>query len=93
MLAEPLSPPDARKLIRAIFAAGMVRFSRHALDELRADGLAEDDALAVLAGGIVEPAEFEGGSWRYRVRAGRVYVVIAFRSELSLIVVTAWRLK
>jgi len=28
-----------------------------------------------------------------RVRAQRVYVVVAFRSDVELIVVTGWRLK
>ena len=51
------------------------------------------DAINVLRGGIVEPGEFENGSWRYRVRTQRMYVVVAFRSETELRVVTAWRLK
>jgi hypothetical protein len=40
---------------------------------------------------VVEPAEFEGGSWRYRVRARRTYVVASFRSEAATVVMTAWR--
>jgi hypothetical protein len=40
---------------------------------------------------VVEPAEFERGSWRYRVRASRTYVVASFRSEVAAVVVTAWR--
>jgi hypothetical protein len=91
MLSEPLSPAAARKLISEITRTGEVRFSRHALEEMAKDGIGEDDALAVLRGGIVEPAELERGSWRYRVRAGSVYVVVAFRSEVAAIVVTAWR--
>ena len=46
----------------------------------------------VSRGGIVEPAEFESGSWRYRVRTARMCVV-AFRSETELRIVTAWRFK
>jgi hypothetical protein len=41
----------------------------------------------------VEPAEFERGSWRHRVRQGKTYVVVTFRSETWTIVVTAWRTK
>jgi hypothetical protein len=92
-VTEPLSPPVARKLIREILEAGGVRFSRHAVEEMRSDGLSEDAVIAVLHGGIVESAELEGGSFRYRVRVGRVYVVIAFRSEVCAVVVTAWRVK
>jgi hypothetical protein len=91
MLAEPLSPPAARKLIGEIARTGEIRFSKHALEEMAADRLSEDDVRAVLRGGIFEPAELQGGSWRYRVRAGRAYVVVAFRSEVLAVVVTAWR--
>jgi hypothetical protein len=91
MLAEPLSPPVARKLLGEIARTGEIRFSKHALEEMAADGFCEDDVRAVLRGGIVEPAELQGGSWRYRVRAGRAYVVVAFRSEALVVVVTAWR--
>jgi hypothetical protein len=93
MLAEPLAPPAARKLVQQIVAVGRVVFSRHALDEMANDRLSDGDAAAVLRGGIVEPAELERGSWRYRMRAGRVYVVVTFRSETELVVVTVWRVK
>ena len=90
---EPLSPPAARKLVQQIVAARGVVFSRHALEEMAKDGLSDGDAAAVLRGGVVEPAELERGSWRYRMRAGRVYVVVTFRSEAELVVVTVWRVK
>lgn len=91
-LDEPLDPPAARALIRSILADGSVRFSRHGLDEMAKDCLSELDVTNVLRGGSVDPAEFEHGSWRYRVRTQRIAVVIAFRSETSLVVVTAWRI-
>lgn len=56
------------------------------------DRVCELDVTNVLRGGTVDPAEFEHGSWRYRVRTHRIAVVIAFRSEISLVVVTAWRI-
>ncbi len=56
------------------------------------DGLAEVDVVNVLRGGVVEPGEWENGSWRYRVWTSRIAVVLAFRSETMLVVVTAWRL-
>ena len=74
-----------------IVASGQVVFSKHAVAELAADSISRAEALNVLRGGIVEPAELERGSWRYRARAGQVYVVVAFRSESELIVVTGWR--
>ena len=93
MLVEPLFPPAARKLIQEIVATGRTVVSRHALDEMAKDGLSDGDVAAVLRGGTVEPAEFERGSWRYRIRAGRVYAVVTFRTDVELVVVTVWRVK
>jgi len=95
VLPEPLSPPAAKALILEILTDGQVSFSNHALDEMSKEDpdITEEEALAVLRGGIVEPAEFRAGSWRYRVRALGVYVVIAFRSESNAKVVTVWRVR
>ena len=90
-LIEPLTPADAKRLLRVILADGEVVFTSHALKEMEEDGISQADAMGVLRGGMVEPAEFERGSWRYRVRANRTYVVAAFRSEFAAVVVTAWR--
>ena len=91
-MREPLEPAAAKALIRTILEAGTVAFSRHALDELRKDDLTTVDAVNALRGGIVGPGELERGTWRYRVRTARVVVVVAFRSETELVVVTGWRL-
>lgn len=93
VLDEPLSPSDARRLILTIVLSGEVRFSSHALVEMAKDAIRRDAVFALLRGGMVEPAELERGSWRYRVRVATTYVVIAFRSEAALLVVTAWRKK
>jgi hypothetical protein len=90
-LIEPLPPAEAKKLLRAILASGEVVFTSHALKEMEQDRISQADAVGVLRSGVVEPAEFERGSWRYRVRAHRAYVVAAFRSEIAAVVVTAWR--
>jgi hypothetical protein len=55
------------------------------------DGISQAEAMGVLRGGVVDPAEFERGSWRYRLHARHTYVVVAFRSDTAAIVVTAWR--
>jgi hypothetical protein len=93
VLAEPLTPVEARRLIGAILDGGSVTFSKHALKELEKDDLATVDAVNMLRGGIVEPGEFENGSWRYRVRTARMCVVVAFRSDTELRIVTAWRFR
>jgi hypothetical protein len=90
---EPLSPPAAKKLLISILASGTVEVSAHAWAEMAADQISIRDVRAVLRGGVVEPAEFSRGSWRYRVRQGRLYVVVTFRSETFTVVVTVWRRK
>jgi hypothetical protein len=90
---EPLDSGAAGRLIRHILAVGVVRFSSHTLDEMRKDGLTTPDVLNILRSGVVEAPELERGTWRYRMRGRAAYVVVAFRSELSLIVVTTWRLE
>lgn len=93
VLEEPLKPDRARRLIREILDSGQTTFSRHAEEELAADGLSTQDAVNVLRAGTVDPAEFEKGCWRYRVRTPRMVVVVAFRSATEIRVVTAWREK
>jgi len=93
VVAEPLSPPAAKALILGILANGQVTFSSHALEEMGKEDpdITEEEAFSALRGGVVEPAEFWSGSWRYRVRARGVYIVLAFRSETRAKIVTAWR--
>lgn len=93
MLVEPLSPPEARRLIREILDSGSVALSKHAEEEMAKDNLTMLDVANVLRGGVVDPGEYENGSWRYRVRTARIAVIVAFRSETELRVVTAWRFK
>lgn len=91
---QPLSPGDARRLIREILETGVVVFSRHARDEMANDDLDANDCRNVLRGGSVDPPELHQGrrdSWRYRVHTSRIWVVVAFVSESKLVVVTAWR--
>ncbi|MEK7371871.1 MAG: DUF4258 domain-containing protein [candidate division NC10 bacterium] len=91
--SEPLAPEGAKKRIRRILESGEVRFSQHARDEMARDQLTAVDCVSVLRGGTVRPPEFERGSWRYRVFTSRICVVVAFRSEHQLVVVTAWRIQ
>lgn len=89
----PLGTTAAKRLIRHIIEAGTVRFSGHALAEMARDELTAVDCVNVLRGGVVEPPELERGTWRYRVKTNRICVVVAFRSEHELVVVTAWRIQ
>ena len=92
MLQHPLRNDDAKRLISTILKSGAeVSFTGHAFEEMEKDDLTIADVLNVLRGGIVEFAEEVDRSWRYRVRTQRMTVVVAFRSEHSLRVITAWR--
>jgi hypothetical protein len=61
------------------------------LKEIAKDGLTTVDCVNVLRGGVPRPGEYESGSWRYRVETAKITVVVAFRSENEVVVVTAWR--
>lgn len=90
-----LSQNHARKLISSILGSGIVTPSRHAMNEQATDkhgAFAMTDVMNVLQHGrIFEPGEMENGTWRYRVHTERFCVVVAFRSESELVVVTNWR--
>src|SRR5437016_4303904 len=90
---ECLPPATVKRALLAALADGGVSFTRHALTEMAKDKITEDEALAVLRAGVVEPGELERGSWRYRVRVPRTFVVVALRSETAAVVVTAWRVR
>ena len=80
-----------KHLIRNLLDEGVVEFSNHAREEMKKDNLSELDIVNVLRGGWPGPGELERGSWRYRVSTSSITVVVAFRNESWLVVVTAWR--
>ncbi len=82
---------QAKKIIRAIISDGTVVYTRHAKQEMQADGLTTVDCVNVLRGGIVEPAEWENGAWRYRVHTTKIYVVVELDAQDRLTLITAWR--
>lgn len=85
--------PKARKLLREILASGTLTFSGHAKQEMEKDRLTTQDVVNVLRAGVVEPFEFEGGSWRHRVKTNTMCVVVVLVSEWEAVVVTAWRVR
>ena len=88
---EPLAPDAAKRLIRDILKNGRFIYSKHAKEEMLDDDLTTVDCENVLRGGVVRPGEYENGTWRYRVETSKITVVVAFRSEQELAIVTAWR--
>lgn len=92
MLEEPLSAVEAKQIASKILnEGGAIRFTTHARDEMAKDGMDEQDAINVIVRGVVESIDFERGSWRYRFHVPAFRVVVGFRSETHLVVVTAWR--
>ena len=88
---DRLSPGVAQKLIRKILKDGQVSWSMHAQEEMKKDDLTMVDCANVLRAGVVEEPEFERGTWRYRLRTQKIFVVVAFRSDTELSIVTTWR--
>jgi hypothetical protein len=88
---EPYKSAEAKTLIRSILVTGNVVLLAHARKEAAKDGIVMGTILNTLRSGIVEPAEWENGAWRYRVRAAQIYVVIQFDGETILIVITTWK--
>ena len=90
---RPLTPPQAKALLVTILDQGRVEFRPHARKAMKERGITEAAAVAVMRGGVVEPAEMHSNEWRYRVRVLPVYVVVTFITETHTAVVTAWRKK
>lgn len=91
-LSEPLESKAAKALIRKILDQGSVDLSvPHAQTRMGQRSMDAVDVENVLRAGVVEPAELERGTWRYRVSTKKMVVVICFRSAKRLAVITAWR--
>ena len=88
-----LPEEQARKLAVRILREGRTVFTKHCRKEMADDDLLETDVVNTIAGGLItEPGEISlRGGWRYRVRTRRITVVIEFRSDEEMVVVTAWR--
>jgi hypothetical protein len=94
MDAEPFGKGQVKAIIlRCLDGDGHLRFSPHALEEMANDGLGFAEAEAVLRGGMVEGHDLISGTWRYRLRRVKTYVVVVFDTETMTVVVTAWRKK
>ena len=84
-------PAEAQKLIRAALTAGRVGFCSHAREAMEEDALTSVEVEGILRAGAVQEPESEKGDWRYQVRTQRACVVVAFRSDVEVVVVTVWR--
>ncbi len=93
---QRLSRTEAKKHISKIMSQhpGNVRFSRHAIQELKNDDLTTTDALNVLKSHdakINQDGEWENGNYRYRLETSNLTVVVGFWNDgTGLNLVTAW---
>lgn len=58
--------------------------------------MSEQDVTNTIRGGHVKDARgiaFENGSWRYTIETQRMAAVVAFASEETMVIVTAWRIE
>jgi hypothetical protein len=93
VLAQPLRKDAARRLLSQIIETGVVRFTKHALRELKTDGITQARALVLLQGGVLSEAEWENGQWRHHVEAQQDVLVLTFEDESNAVVITGWRRK
>lgn len=92
-MSRQLPEEQARKLAVQILREGRTAFTKHCRREMADDALLETDIVNTIAGGLItEPGEISlRGGWRYRIRTRRITVVVEFRSDEEMVVVTAWR--
>jgi hypothetical protein len=83
----------ARRLLREIIRSGVVTYSHHVREQMIARGVSAQDVENTLRAGLVEPSEFERGSWRHRVKTNTICVVVTIFSEETALVVTTWRIR
>jgi hypothetical protein len=93
---QKLGINEARKQITKIINQNPenIRFSKHALKELKADGLTTVDALNILKSSnakINQDGEFEKGSFRYRLETSNLMIVVGFWCDgTGINIITAW---
>ena len=87
---EPFNQRRAMGIVRKIYAQGLVLYDPHLLERMKERNILEKDVTNVLTRGwIYEAAEYENGSYRYRVETNRYWVRIAFDPPATMVVITA----
>lgn len=92
---SPLSAGAVRQRIRDILAnRWTVVWTSHAKKELANDDMTTVDATNVLrCWRHMDPPEpdINTGEWKYRIHTDMMGIVVKFRSETEVVVITAWR--
>lgn len=94
-VSKPLSAGAVRRCMLEILKNGWeVGWTAHAKRELSNDQMTTVDAVNVLrCWRYMDPPEqdIKTGEWKYRIHTDMMGVVVKFRSETQLVVITAWR--
>jgi len=90
-MSEPLQKEQVDGLVKRVMFSGSVGFIRHARDEMRNDDLGEIDIRNALKNGSCFDFRLKDETWRYRIRTQEITVIVSFRTESQLTVVTAWK--
>lgn len=90
--STPVSRSEAKKRARALLERGRVSFTKHARRRMAERKMDTGDVQNVVRCGFINnEGEIVDGTVRYRVETQRMFVVVAFRGENELVIVTAGR--
>lgn len=90
-MTEPLGNDDAKAEALRRLNAGQVVITSHFRRAAIADGVLPASAPQMIVSGFVQLHEFVDGSWRYRFACGCFVVVVAFRGQDELRMVTLFK--
>lgn len=93
LCGEPFQQLEAERRIKDIARNGTVSYDqKHARRRLDERNMSMTDTGNVLLSGWVSEVLWERNSYRYTIETPKMAVVVAFRSETEILVVTAWRI-
>jgi hypothetical protein len=94
-VSGPVTAGEVRLRLGAILRNGWeVAWTSHARRELAKDRMTTVDAVNVLrCWRYMDPPEqdIQTREWKYRIHTDMMGIVVKFRSETQLVVITAWR--
>lgn len=81
-----------------LLTAGAIRFSGHARNEMKNDGIIEADVVNALCHGAAHQAAMQSdGSYSYKLTRRDISVAVSFRfngaTAVAVVVRTAWRIR
>jgi seryl-tRNA(Sec) selenium transferase len=96
--SEPFTKAEAKRVAMRLLAAGAIRFSGHARDEMKHDGIIEADVVNAFCHGAAHRAAMQSdGSYSYKFTRRDVGVAVSFRlngaTAVAVVVRTAWRIR